>query len=100
MDLTAYATVDARGATRAVIVNKDVSADAEVRIAAGPKTGRARVMRLTAPSLDSKTGVSSAMLPLRPDGRWHGRYESAHVADGGCRIDVPAASAAIVKMDA
>ncbi len=100
MDLTAYATVDATGAATAVIVNKEVSTDAEVRIAAGPKTGRARVMRLTAPSLDSKTNVKLGDAAVAPDGRWHGRYESAHVANGGCSIHVPAASAAIVKLDA
>jgi hypothetical protein len=98
MDLTTYATVDATGATTVVIVNKDVSTDAEVRIAAGRKPGRARVMRLTAPSLDSRTEVKLGGAAVGPDGRWHGRYESAPVTDGMCRVDVPAGSAAIVRM--
>lgn len=100
IDLTVYATVDTMGESTAVIVNKDVSADVEVRIAAGPKIGRARVMRLTAPSLDSKSSVELGDAAVAPDGRWHGRYESAHVANGGCSLHVPAASAAIVKLDA
>jgi hypothetical protein len=88
------------GAPTAVIVNKDVSTDAEVRVAAESKVGRARVMRLTAPSLDSKTDVKLGSAAVDFDGRWHGRYESAHVANGGCSIHVPAGSAAIVKLDA
>lgn len=100
MDVTAYATVDAAGAATAVIVNKDVSTDAEVRIAAGSKTGSARVMQLTAPSLDGKTGVMLGDAAVGADGRWRGRYESVHAADGVCSIRVPAASAAIVKLDA
>jgi hypothetical protein len=99
-NLTAYATVDAMGAATAVIVNKDVSTDAEVRVAAGTKAGRARVMRLTAPSLESKGSVKLGSAAVGPDGRWRGRYESAPVANGGCSIHVPAASAAIVKLDA
>lgn len=100
MDLTAYATADATGAATAVIVNKEISTDAQVRIAAGAKTGRARVMRLTGPSLDSKTDVKLGGAAVGPDGRWHGGYESAQVVNGGCNIRVPAASAAIVKLDA
>ena len=100
MDLTAYATVDATGAATVVIVNKDVSTDAEVRIAAGTNIGSARVMRLTAPSLDSKSDVKLGGAAVGGDGRWHGGYESAQVARGGCSIHVPAASAAIVKLDA
>jgi hypothetical protein len=98
MDLTAYATVDATGAPTAVIVNKEVSTDAEVRIAAGPNTGRAHVMRLTAPSLDSKTDVKLGGAAVASDGRWHGRYEPGHVVGGVCRVDVPAGSAAIVML--
>ncbi len=98
MDLTTYATVDAIGATAVVIVNKDVSTDAAVRIVAGRKPSRARAMRLTAPSLDSKTEVKLGGAAVGLDGQWHGRYESAPVMDGMCRVDVPAGSAAIVRM--
>jgi hypothetical protein len=98
MDLTAYAMVDAMGAPTAVIVNKDVSTDAAMRISAGRTTGTARVMRLTAPSLDSKTEVKLGGVAVGPDGRWHGRCESVPVTNGMCRVDVPAGSAAIVRM--
>ncbi|MGA9718204.1 MAG: glycosyl hydrolase family 79 C-terminal domain-containing protein, partial [Acidobacteriaceae bacterium] len=100
IDLTAYATVDTMGAATAVLVNKHVSANAEVHVSAGRKTDRARVMRLTAPSLDSKSSVKLGGAAVGADGRWHGGYESAQVAHAGCSIHVPAASAAIVKLDA
>ncbi len=72
IDLTAYATVDTMGAATAVLVNKDVSANAEVHVSAGRKTDRARVMRLTAPSLDSKSSVKLGGAAVGADGRWHG----------------------------
>ncbi len=100
INLTAYATVDATSAATAVIINKDVSADAQVRIAADSKTGGARVMRLTGPALNSKADVKLGDAAVATDGRWRGRYEAARVANGGCSVDVPAGSAAIVKLDA
>jgi hypothetical protein len=99
VNLTAYATIDVTGATTVVIVNKDVSADAEMHIAAGRELGGARVLRLTAPSIDSKTGVTLGGAAVA-HGRWDGRrYESALLMHGGCSIHVPAASAAIVRFN-
>jgi Glycosyl hydrolase family 79 C-terminal beta domain len=104
VDLTAYATVDARGSSTLVIVNKDGGADADIRIAvksiaAKYETGSARVMRLSAPSLDSMTGVRLGGSAVEQDGRWHGNSENARVIDGICRVHVSAASAAIVKLE-
>jgi Glycosyl hydrolase family 79 C-terminal beta domain len=104
VDLTAYATVDAHGSPTLVIVNKDESTDADIRIAAKSiaakyEAGSARVMRLSAPSLDSKTGVTLGGAAVEQDGRWHGRSENARVIHGICRVHVSAASAAIVKLE-
>ena len=60
-DLTAYATVDANGAAKAVIVNKDVSADAEVRIAAGFEDRRS--------ACDAAYGAVTWQQELREAGR-------------------------------
>ena len=103
VDLTAYATVDAHGSSTLVIVNKDEGTDADIRIAAKSiaaksEAGSARVMRLSAPSLDSKAGVTLGGAAVEQDGRWHGRFENARVIDGICRVHMPAASAAIVKL--
>jgi hypothetical protein len=93
VNVTAYATVDADGTTL-VLVNKNEGTDADMRIAAKSEAGSARVMRLSAPSLDSKTGVA-----VEQDGRWRGSSENARVIHGICRVHVPAASAAIVKLE-
>jgi Glycosyl hydrolase family 79 C-terminal beta domain len=98
VNLTAYATVDADGTTALVIVNKDEGTDAEIRIAAQSEAGSARVMRLSAPSLDSKASVTLGGAAVEQDGRWRGRFENARVIHGICRVNVPAASAAVVKL--
>jgi Glycosyl hydrolase family 79 C-terminal beta domain len=97
LNLTAYATADASGVVRAVIVNKD-AVDAEVRIAAGVPNGRARVVRLQARSLESKAGVTLGGDAVASDGPWHGGSEPASIRDGRCRIRVGAASAALVTI--
>ncbi len=88
-----------RAGTSTVIVNKDEGTDADLRIAVKSQTGSARVLRLSAPSLDSKIGVTLGGAAVEQDGRWRGRYENARVIHGICRVHVPAASAAIVKLE-
>ena len=98
VNLTAYATVDAKGRPTIVIVNQDGATDADMRIATGSGTTSASVLRLSAPSLDSKTRVTLGGAAVAADGRWRGRPESARLIDGVCSVQVPAASAAIVKL--
>jgi hypothetical protein len=81
-----------------VLVNKDEGTDADMRIAAKSEAGSARVMRLSAPSLDSNAGVTLGGTAVGQDGQWLGRSENARVIHGVCRVHVPAASAAIVKL--
>ena len=98
VNLTAYATVDPDG-TSAVIVNKDEGTDADLRIAVKSQAEGARVLRLSAASLDSKTGVTLGGAAVEQDGQWRGRSENTRVVHGICRVHVPAASAAIVKLE-
>lgn len=98
VNLAAYATVDTDG-TSTVIVNKDEGTDADLRIAVKSQAESARVLRLSAPSLDSKTGVTLGGAVVEQDGQWRGRSENARVIDGTCRVHVPAASAAIVRLE-
>jgi len=100
INLTAYATVSGHGSSTLVIVNKDEGTDADLRIAVKSKAGSARVLRLAAPSLDSKTGVTLGGAVVEQDGQWHGRSEDARLIHGICWVHVPAASAAIVKLEA
>jgi hypothetical protein len=80
-------------------VNKDEGTDADLRIAVKSQAESARVLRLSAPSLDSKTGVTLGGAVVEQDGQWRGRSENARVIDGTCRVHVPAASAAIVRLE-
>jgi hypothetical protein len=99
VNLTAYATVDANGSTALVIVNKDRGTDADMRIAVKSGARSVRVMRLSAPSFDSKTGVTLGGAAVEQDGQWRGHSEHAGVIHGICRVHVPATSAAIVKLE-
>ena len=76
----------------AVIVNLDMSMDAEVSIA-GLGMKRARVLRLLAPSAESKSGVTLGGAQVGSDGRW--RATSNEFVHGG-EIAVPHLSAALV----
>jgi hypothetical protein len=99
VNLTAYATMDADGTSTLVIINKDEGTDADIRIAAKSEARSVGVMRLSAPSLDSKTGVTLGGAAVEQEGQWRGRFENARVIHGVCRVHVPAASAAIVKLE-
>jgi hypothetical protein len=99
VNLTAYATVDANGSTALVIVNKDRGTDADMRIAVKSGARSVRVMRLSAPSFDSNTGVTLGGAAVEQDGQWRGHSEHAGVIHGICRVHVPATSAAIVKLE-
>jgi hypothetical protein len=79
-----------------VIINKDASADADIRIATQAKA--ARVLRLNAPSLDSKADVTLGGAAVASDGTWRGQRESVPIRDGVCQMHVSAASAAIVTL--
>jgi Glycosyl hydrolase family 79 C-terminal beta domain len=98
VNLTAYGTVNTDDTSTLVIVNKDEGTDADIRIRAGSRTTNARVLRLAAPSLDSKSGVTLGGAAVGQDGEWRGRSESARMIRGVCGVHVPAASAAIVKL--
>jgi hypothetical protein len=99
VNLTAYGTVDADGTTALVIVNKDEGTDADMRIAGKSGATHARVQRMSARSLDSRAGVTLGGAAVGQDGQWRGRSESTRVIHGVCRVHVPAASAAIVKLE-
>jgi hypothetical protein len=84
-----------RGLALAVI-NKDASQDADAAIRV-PGFARGRLMRLTAPALNAKTGVKLGGVSVAADGSWRGaKVEPVRVAGGGASVHVPAGSAALV----
>ena len=93
---TAYAFRSPAGETRVVLVNKDEAAAVRVRL-----PGRVRdVLRLEAPALNSKTGVTLGGRAVSADGRWPARQtrvNSEGAPDPGV-FTVSPASAAVVLL--
>jgi hypothetical protein len=88
-NLGAYAA-QRDGALRVALINKDTLRDAQVALSGLAGYGKASVMRLRAPALDSRTEASFAEVPgesPRPDGR------------GETRIALPRGSAAYLSFE-
>lgn len=77
------------GTLLVALINKDILRDADVALRGLAGFGAARVMRLSAPALDSRAGVrfAEASDAVRPDGA------------GETRIGVPRGSAAFLSFD-
>jgi hypothetical protein len=98
LNLTAYAVRSDHGEIWLTLVNKEAARDAHVS-AACRGIAKADVLRLTAPSLSSKDGVLLGGVPVSSAGKWSpGSYQPLRVMSGEMEIDVPAASAALVRL--
>ena len=96
VNLTGYATREASGAVTLVVINKDSGRDAAVEVT-GFSSGKAQVMRLTAPSLNAVTGVSLGGGTVDGQGKWSGgKTDPVKITGGRASLDVPAASAALI----
>jgi hypothetical protein len=101
VNLTAYAVLGSQRRLTVTIVNKDTTLDAGVSIIAGGNFVQANALRLTAPSLESKGGVMLGGSPVTSNGEWKPRVvEPLRARHGECELRVPAASAAIVNLEA
>ena len=97
--LRAFAIRGTRDEHRVVLINKDLAQNAQVRIATQGK--KATVLRLTAPSADSKTGITLGAAPVDLNGNWAARVvESVKLKSDRLVVGVPAASAAVVQIHA
>jgi hypothetical protein len=95
----AFATQPGDEQLALTLINKEVSFDAvfDVELAAGLQKGS--VLRLTAPSIESKTGVLLGGAGVRPKEKWSPvQSEEIRVSGGKLKIRVPAASAAVVTL--
>jgi len=97
VNLTAYGALDSDGTLRVLAINKDMTQDAAVTITPGAYT-TALGMRLTAPAVDSTTGVTLGGAAVASDGSWlPQQLESAFLTGGAYSTRVPAASAVVVS---
>lgn len=97
MNLKAYGVKDPAGRLFVTIINKEALMDASLSLAIPVRSGRGSVMRLTGPSLDSKSGVTLGGSMVSSDGKWAPAHEElVPVQRGECQVHLPAASAAIL----
>ncbi len=100
LNLTAYGVLGDRGRISVTIINKDAALDADVSIGAKSNFVGASTLRLTAPSLDAREGVTLGGAPVGSDRRWKPQLIEALRSKGGtCSIRVPAGSAALVYLE-
>jgi hypothetical protein len=98
LNLTAYAVHADSGDIWLTLVNKEATRAAQVR-AACPGITAAGALRLTAPSLTSKDGVLLGGTSVSSAGQWEpGTPERIKVTSGEMEIDVPAGSAALLRL--
>lgn len=97
VNLKGYATVNRRGQLWLTLINKDLAADAVVRLRAPRAVSLGKVIRLVAPSAGSKSGVTLGGATVGSDGHWSAkRTEKLSAKSGDFAINIPAASAALV----
>jgi hypothetical protein len=101
LNFSAYSTVGPDHVVRVTLINKDPAITVRTRIqVTGGSYGPARVMRLSAPSLDSATGVELGGAAVRPDGSWQPKtWETIRDEAGILSVSVPPGSAALVIME-
>ncbi len=97
INLTAYATKDDRGLLWLTVINKDFSKDAVVQGVLTGGQATAEVLRLQAPSMESKDQVTFAGTQVSVGGNWApGPTEKLRINGGAVNLAVPHASAALV----
>jgi hypothetical protein len=97
--LTAYSLRSDQGGIRTVIFNKHQDRSLHVVIDPGERAAGATALRLTAPDLDSTSGVTLGSGDIDATGKWQPAQEE-HLPLAGnstTTIDLPAASAALVS---
>ena len=98
-----WATSDRSGHARIVVINKDQHASGDAVISVSDGSGPGTLERLTAPSLDAKTGIALGGLSV-PDGTTDGRLTGTPVSETvtprghSYRFNVPPASAALLTV--
>jgi hypothetical protein len=96
--IAAYAVTGDGGRLSITIINKETALDANVRMTISSTFRSAQVLRLTAPSLTAKDGVTLGGSPVSPDGRWAPRANEVLTTTGGkATVHVPAGSAAVLQ---
>lgn len=97
LNMAAYATRSGDGELRTCLINKDVEKSARVAIDAGRPFASTSVLRLTASSVNAKDDVLIGGSRVNDFGRWAPKPPDVLQWQSGAIVEVPAASAALVK---
>jgi hypothetical protein len=99
VNLKAYAVARDRNHLIVTIINRETSREADVEVLCKHQRSHATAMRLTAPSMESKDGVTLAGSAVTASGAWQpGRTEPVQVSHGLCHLRVAAGSAVLVSL--
>ena len=94
VNMTAYGVLKDSGKLCLTLINKDQNSGARVRVSGLRSTGRAQVLRLAAPSFDSKTDVTLGGSEVSDEGHWAPRNrESVGVQGGELEVTIAPCSA-------
>jgi len=100
-NLTAYAVLGPQKKLSLTVINKEQSRNADLIVTAKTHLTNASALRLRGPSLESKDGVTLGGSTVTADGQWKAEHaEPLRTQGHSCRLHVPAASAAIVSLQA
>jgi hypothetical protein len=101
-NITVHATQHTKDRTVVTLINKEPSWDAVVVINAGQSASfrSGTLVRLSAPSLDSKSGITLGRAGVSSSGLWKStRVEKIIPSQRRLQVRVPAASAAVVTLE-
>ncbi|PWU12121.1 MAG: hypothetical protein C5B50_22055 [Verrucomicrobia bacterium] len=98
-NLSVYATKAGDGTLFVTALNKDFAHSMAIEVRAPKDYGRGEVLRLAAPSVESKTGVTFGTSAVTADGTWTpGAQEKCELKQGIVRLNLPRASAVVLSM--
>jgi hypothetical protein len=101
VNLRAYAALSKQNRLCLTVINKEPSRNAEILVTTKQRIKSASVLRLSAPSLESKEGVTLGGSAVTPDGHWKPvQVQPLQKENRGWRFHIPAASAAIASLQA
>jgi hypothetical protein len=97
--VTALAVRGSDGTLRLGLVNKDLARGVRASIDAGRDLAAASVMRLAGPSAQAMSDVTLGGAQVDTSGEWKPRAERVPVTDRVIALDLPAASAALLRLN-
>lgn len=99
-NVTAHAVLGEDHKLRVVLVNKDLSQPVVVSVVSGSPRVKAEVIRLTAPAITAKEGITLAGSAVRENGTWIPQSsEPVSCVNGVFEVSLPAASAAMLTIE-